>query len=131
MSRVSLVCGLLVLGGALAIGQADQKVAAPLPAPPAPTAKEENPALSALRTVIPELPEVQIDPKTTLASVLNSLSERFHKEFKLEFRFSIKVGGFEADGIKEPDEINVVFDRSLPAMRNVSLDRYLRVTLER
>jgi hypothetical protein len=130
MSRVSFVCGLLVLGAALTISQAQPKATAPA-APPAPPAKGENSAIAALKSEFQELPEMAADPAMKLGLVLKGLSARIEKEFKLRVQFSINVDAFERENVKEPSEIGIVADKPLLARKNITLDRYLRLILER
>ncbi len=134
MSRIAVVCGMLVLGVALALGQAGPKAPAPtVPAVAAPEvpAKAEAPALTALRSVFPEFLELPADPQTKLGSVLKGLTGRVEKDFKLKVQFSINNDAFNKDNIKEPLEIGIVEDKPLPAMRNITLERYLRAIFDR
>ncbi len=125
MSRVVILCGVLAGLGALALTGA-----APAPKP------EEKPATleALLREKVEEFPELEADPQTKLGHVLNKLSQRFSRpNDKPPFYVPIEINvqAFEAENVKEPQEIAIVAEKPLARAVNISPATYLRRVLQR
>jgi hypothetical protein len=124
MSRI-LAVGLLVAGVLLASGQKRgqaPKATRPRASTTKPLTSEEIFAKLKERSDFPEVPQ---DPLVKFGHVLKKLQVQTGIDFR------IKTLPFILDGINEPGEAGVVAERSLPAMKGVTLETYVRAVLAR
>jgi len=118
MSRFMFAAGMLVLGAMFTV-----RGTTPAPEKRAP-AKDTSP-VGVLEKVVAEFPEVPADPQTKLESMLNHLATKF------EVQFEINVQAFVSEQLPDPAGHSIVAEKPLPAMQNVTLERYLRAILGR